>query len=116
MDKPLKLRPEVLAFAQLMERVLQENDHKGGWKECKPDWLVGRIRGEAMELRDLVRDHRIGTAGSTHRLDYRPSYSSPTIRQEIAREATDVANFCMMIADVCGCLDPTPAPSVKGER
>lgn len=88
------LRPEVMAFARLMETVLRQNDHKGGWKECEPDWLANRVLEEAAELKEAA------DAGAIH---------SPPDKDEqeaIAREAADVANFAMMIADVCSALDP----------
>lgn len=76
------LRPEVLAFARLMERQLRANDHKPGWKNDTPVALMRRLEEEAQELN--------GALGW-----------SPV---EVALEAADVANFAMMIADVCGCL------------
>lgn len=79
------LRPEVLAFAHIMEQKLRENDHKSHWSDCAPSWLLGRLREETTEL--------AGAIGS--------GYKSP---EHIGREAADVANFAMMIADVAGAL------------
>lgn len=77
-----QLRPEVLAFAQAMENQLRANDHKGGWKGCDYAWLFGRLLEEVKELeREVTRDG-----------------------EHILSEAADVANFAMMIADVCGAL------------
>ena len=46
------LRPEVQAFALAMEWKLRCNEHKGGWKKCKIDELVLRIKEELKELTD----------------------------------------------------------------
>lgn len=86
----LNLRPEVAAFAALMEQRLRENDHKPGWKEDDPRELYERLDEEAGEL------------------DY-----ALAIRDGIAKEAADVANFAMMIADVCGVL---PHPVAQPNR
>ncbi len=80
------LRPEVLAFAHLMEQQLRANDHKPGWKNDRPKPLVDRLREETEELIVAILDH------------------GP---EQIGKEAADVANFALMIADVCGCLGET---------
>ncbi|NBJ13243.1 hypothetical protein [Microvirga arsenatis] len=82
------LRPEVLAFALLMEQQLRANDHKPGWKNDAPVVLMDRLHEEAAELHEALKQG-----------DY---------REHIALEAADVANFAMMIADVCGCLGEKP--------
>ena len=71
------LRPEVLAFASVMESKLRANDHKAHWRECSLDYLLTRLEQEALELREAINcgDGVIG-------------------------EAADVANFAMMIADI----------------
>ena len=79
-QRPLKI------FWSLMEQKLRENEHKGGWAGDSPISLWKRLREEANELMAEI------VAGS----EIDP--------QEIAREAADVANFAMMIADVCGGL------------
>ena len=70
----LELRPEVAAFAQAMENALRENDWKGHWRHCSGTYLFNRLRGEVNEL---------SRASTSARL----------------KEAADVANFAMMIAD-----------------
>ena len=90
-------RPEVRAFADLMEQQLRANDHKGGWKDCKPLELWRRIGEESHELfLEIWRDRSIED----------PVPADPG---RVGREAADVANFAMMIADVCGALPPPPA-------
>lgn len=76
----IELRPEVQWFAEQMELTLRRNDHKGGWKDCDIDWLMERLEEEAKEL------------------FY--SLQTPNSKESIISEATDVANFAMMIADI----------------
>ncbi len=87
------LRPEVAAFAMLMEEKLLLNDHRPGWKNDAVGALVARLYEEVRELVCAARD---------------PRDRDPADRRdpaEIGREAADVANFAMMIADVCGGLN-----------
>lgn len=77
------LRPEVLAFARLMEAKLRTHDHdrgRQGWKDDDPKALYDRLLDEVKELAFELWNK--GTAD----------------------EAVDVANFAMMIADVVGGL------------
>lgn len=96
-----ELRPEVLTFACEMERQLRANDHKGGWQQCAPDWLFGRMREEENEL--LAAMVRV-------ELDPWHATAGRTTVERVVHEAADVANFAMMIADVCGGL-AAPAPA-----
>lgn len=77
----LDLRPEVAAFAQLMEAQLRLHDDRPGWKQERLAYLWRRMTEEREEL-----------------------YTALTTRLgdpiQIALEAANVANFCMMIADV----------------
>lgn len=85
-----RVRSPVQRFALLMERALQANDHKGGWDEESAEWLLSRLREEAEELAAVT-----------------PSAAHSNIScdaERVGREAADVANFAMMIADVCGGL------------
>lgn len=92
----LDVRPEVAAFALLMEARLRANDHKPGWKNHSPDALYARLLEEAGEL------HRAILA---HAFDAGPEQSDG-----VGYEAADVANFAMMIADVCGALELKEEP------
>jgi NTP pyrophosphatase (non-canonical NTP hydrolase) len=83
------VRDEVARFAILMERELRKNDHKRSWKLARVWDMFRRLQGETSEL------HRELTGGKENR---RPA--------RVAKEAADVANFAMFIADLCGGLEP----------
>jgi hypothetical protein len=89
------LRPEVAAFARLMEAKLRENDHKGGWDQESKHWLLGRLKEETSELDDALNDWCCAKTGSQGERE-------ATV--VVGAEAADVANFAMMIADRCGSL------------
>lgn len=77
-------RPEVLAFALAMEERLRANDHKGGWKQERLQYLLDSAREEVEEVESAARSQR------------------PMV--DIARESADAANYLMMIADNSGGL------------
>ena len=82
-----EMRPEVRAFAALMERELRANDHKGGWRDCTMEYLFDKLAEEYIEfLQAVVRKDKPGTAS----------------------EGADLANIVMMICDVLGQLAQTP--------
>jgi len=72
------------AFTAVMWRKLIANAHKGGWKNNLAEELLERLHEEVEELERAIME------------DDNP--------QNIAKECADVANFCMMIADVVGGL------------
>lgn len=81
-------RLAVSLFSRVMTRKLDENAHKGGrarWRGLNPEMLLRLLKVEVMELEAEIN------AG----------VRDP---QKIAREAADVANFALMIADACGGL------------
>lgn len=87
-----------------MERKLRANDHKPGWKGDDRWALYHRLREETVELHNAMRD--------AERYDTSDRGARRTPAQILAiagREAADVANFAMMIADVCGALKPEPS-------
>jgi len=68
------VREEVRWFAEKMEEVLKENDHKGGEEALSLFWM----------LQDEVRELEVA-------LWYKEG--------NVVKECCDVANFAMMIAD-----------------
>ena len=93
------LRPEVLAFAELMEKKLRENDHKGGWENCEPEWLLKRLREEVRELTDAVDEQLAYNMSGARSIE-----DAPPVFMSIGDEAADVANFALMVADIFGKL------------
>ena len=99
-------RPPVAWFAEVMERKLKENDHKGGWDEESIWSLMARIAEEFSEVyeaalpkpfRSQVTTWLIITAA---RQIGGQGHFTPIANPELAiDELADVANFCMMVAD-----------------
>ena len=81
-ELPPAPRDEVAWFATVMEQKLRENEHKTGWSTDSLRALMRRLDQEANELERRLDG---GSGGSP---------------AEIIREAADVANFAMMIADM----------------
>ena len=101
-EEGLSLRPEVLAFARAMEAELRENEHKGGWRDCGTDWLLRRMGDERRELTAAVARWR--TRSRCYCGDPKHEEDRAATARAVLSEATDVANFAMMVADVCGSL------------
>lgn len=89
------LRGEIRIFANEMERQLRLNEHKGGWKDCDLKWLYSELSNHLEELKRFTR------ADSKSTLAYPGKVA-------ILDNAADVANFAMMIADVCGARRRAP--------
>lgn len=97
------VRPEVAAFAVAMEERLRANE--GGWKRCPIGQLADYLTREVAELeRETLVVCKC--CGAPNR-----DWKSPPLPDRVRSEAADVANFAMMIADVCGALRAPPAPS-----
>lgn len=75
-------RPEVKAFAELMEMRLRDNDHKPGWKDADPFALSRRAIEHLFEIHDEL--------GLMH---------PKTDCWDILTKCADVANYMMMVAD-----------------
>ena len=85
LTKALYLRPEVLNFACLMEDKLRDHDKVKGrtsWANEDPDWLLTRLSEEVTEL-------AVECEADDSHYDY----------HRVFREAADVANYAMFIAD-----------------
>jgi NTP pyrophosphatase (non-canonical NTP hydrolase) len=78
-------KEKITLFSRAMLEKLNENSNKGSWESCELDYLFCRLQEEVRELQHAVYEN-----------------SSPL--DAIRREAADVANFVMMIADNCGAL------------
>lgn len=88
----MKLRESVQWFAEQMEAKLRENEDKGGWDGESEDYFLRRAREELKELDAAITKFWDESQNPESRLgDFTP-------KQEIVREAADVANFLMMLA------------------
>lgn len=130
-DKPqltiADLRPEVVAFALLMERELRVNDHKGGWKNDDIRGLTAHAEAEMRELDRAVAhlDRQIGWREANYPRERGNGWSRINqetgklevgfyyradgderrgLLTEVISEAADLANMAMMVADVAGSL------------
>ncbi|HMF78762.1 MAG TPA: hypothetical protein VK604_24105 [Bryobacteraceae bacterium] len=98
-DKPLDfsdIRPEIMAFALLMEKELRLRDYRNSWKNDQALDLARHVKDEANDLLAVVG------------FCLRPPVTTPIapdVRKRVVEEAADVANMAMMVADVTGCLD-----------
>ncbi len=79
------LRQALLIFAERMEEELRKNDFRGGWREENPETMMAKLWDEVYDLDDLVENHLDGN-------------SDP---KRILKEAVDVANYAMFVADIC---------------
>jgi len=75
---PMGIRESVMWFALEMEKKLRANDNKGGWATVHQGLLFSKLRIETGELYDAISDDYDG---------------------DVIKEAADVANYAMMIAD-----------------
>jgi len=86
----VELRPALRWFAEQMELKLRANDHKGGWNQCSLQYLFEKLDEEVGEL------------------------SATLTNEETIREAADVANIAMMIAD--NARQPAPKGEDSNEK
>ncbi|WP_192843166.1 hypothetical protein [Aureimonas sp. AU12] len=84
---------EVDRFAFLMKRELRANEHKGGWKNDKPQDLAYRVFEEACKAHT-----------ATDLLVCQGVRNLEANRTAAIREAVDTANMAMMVVDVIGGL------------
>lgn len=80
----IALRPELLAFAEQMEKKLRKNDHKRGWREQPIEALFRLLKIEVQEFE--VADEFFTVA-------------------EARNELVDIANFAMMLHDRLGMIE-----------
>jgi len=69
------VRPDVIEFAVEMEKVLRDNDYKGGWDGCTIRELVTVIENKVVDLKQ-------------------------TQLSDKTKEAIDIANYAMMVFNV----------------
>lgn len=87
----MPIRAEAHVFALAMEERLRSNDVKGGWDYLDATLLLARLLEEAGELaRELRHIEQVSP--------------TPEEAMQVRKEAADVANYAMMIADNYGDL------------
>jgi len=91
------MRPALKRFAELMEKVLVANDHKGGWDKCTLDFLGNKLKEEFDEVWKLLKAAELENA--FQQFEDEPAKMPIKFRKAMARELADVANVCMMIYD-----------------
>lgn len=94
----MELRPEVRRFAEAMEERLQGHDEKGGWKDSQPLYLLDLVHSKFYRLQDALRKEVFGRG--------------TPCPQQIVLGAIDMANYAMMLLDVCNLLPSSPEESV----
>lgn len=88
-----ELRELIRRFSDHMLLKLLHHRHKGGpraWRFDSPEALLRRIDDERTELAEAIRQARQVGGGIT----------TPEQRASVRKEAADVANFAMMVADL----------------
>jgi len=93
-----EVRDTVKAFSMLMEKVLRDNDHKGGWQECDPRWLLAKLNEEVGELGKALTIQYLPDGRELK--DYPDTNGGRGMIDNIIRECVDVANVAMMMADI----------------
>jgi len=89
--RELKVRPEVKRMAEEMEKQLQANEHKGGWKDCGLGFLLEELKKNLDVLEDVA--YRPYIQGANNPVDF-----------YIRKKCANINNFSMMIADNFGKL------------
>jgi NTP pyrophosphatase (non-canonical NTP hydrolase) len=87
-----------------MELVLSEHDgEKRGWGDCSLLWLLAKLTEEVGELGRFMAARLYTEKGQKYTLGKTLEEQEETIRT-IMREAADIGNVAMMIADVASHL------------
>ncbi len=100
-ETPQMKWPTVERFTKVMRQKLEENEEKkgsdGAWRTSSLESLLEHLRDEVEELGKVVRQREHLPLG------FKTSQAlHDEMTKEIAREAADVANLAMMVADVVG--------------
>lgn len=78
---PVEIKhPQIIAFAKAMDKVLAQNDYKGGWGDCPIEYLRHRLVEELGEY-----FHSLEALTTSYKIQQ--------------KELTDIANFAMMLWD-----------------
>ena len=98
--EPQRGEQEVSAFGKLQLQKLAENAFKGSWKGQPLLVSLERLRGELRELEIEVRDRATALRYGTESEEWLRANA-----ERIGREAADVGNYAMVLADTAGALE-----------
>lgn len=104
-------RPEVVAFADLMEKRLREKDEQRGgssWKRGETGAMLAFCAGEAHRDAELFKSAVGGIANM-------PREATGPERAHARQRGADMANFAMIVLDVAGELRPTVGQAIRGQ-
>lgn len=79
------MRDALLRFAERMEAELKANEFRGTWEDKSPELMLAKLWDELYDLDDQVEKYLDGKGD----------------REQIVKEAVDVANYAMFVADIC---------------
>lgn len=96
----MKIREEVQEFAETMEHVLQQNDHKTGWEDLPVEYLADKLTEEQEELMQLL-NFKLAILKLAY-ADRTTLVREEALTARIKEECADVANIAMMISDNYG--------------
>lgn len=81
----MEMRPALKVFATRMEEELKKNDFRGTWKNEDPRSMMAKLWDEVYDLDTQLDKYNHGEGDP----------------EQILKEAADVANYAMFVADVC---------------
>lgn len=79
------MREALKFFAKKMEEELKKNEFRGSWRDQNPEMVLSKLWDEVYDLDDQVENYLDGKGD----------------RDQILKEAVDVANYAMFVADIC---------------
>lgn len=89
-------RAGLVEFIHLIEVKLRQNDHKAGWADCDPAWLMMKLQEEIGEVAQLLTQ-MYTAAGQPADLRRAHEYHTTT-----AEELIDAGAVVFMLLDVIG--------------
>ena len=96
------MRLEVERFAEEMERILKENDYKGGWKDADDTFLCKKLIEEFAEYFVSLNHPNFSGLYVIREFINQYVYALGHVDESVIgqrKELVDIANICMMLAD-----------------
>ena len=100
------MREELKIFAEKMEKILKENDYKGGWKDSSEDYLQEKLLEEVAEYfqaskcspLQAISNFADSLIMAGNEIDAQKNHGMVNQKKELV----DIANICMMLHDNAG--------------